>query len=71
MRLIASYRIIKASSNPDEVVFDPFIGSGTTAVVALKLGRKVLGFDINLDYCKMVAERVESFMTMPRQPTLF
>lgn len=41
-------RIISASSNPGDLVFDCFMGSGTTQVAALKLGRRFLGADINL-----------------------
>lgn len=41
-------RIIKASSNPGDIVFDCFMGSGTTQAVAMKLGRRFLGADINL-----------------------
>jgi adenine-specific DNA-methyltransferase len=52
-------RIIRASSNPGDVVFDPFLGSGTTASVALRLERRVVGFDIAPDYCRIAAERVE------------
>ncbi len=39
-------RIILASSNKNDLVFDPFMGSGTTAIVAKKLNRKYLGFEI-------------------------
>ncbi|MCS4182170.1 DNA-methyltransferase [Salinibacter ruber] len=42
----------------DGVVLDPFIGSGTTGVVARKLGRKFVGIDSNEEYCKMTKERV-------------
>jgi site-specific DNA-methyltransferase (adenine-specific) len=41
-------RIILASSNPGDLVFDGFMGSGTTQAVALKLGRRFIGADINL-----------------------
>jgi len=41
------------------LVFDPFMGSGTTAVAALKLGRHFYGCDINEDYVKLANERVE------------
>ncbi|MCI0556888.1 MAG: site-specific DNA-methyltransferase [Nitrososphaera sp.] len=54
-------RIIKASSNLGEVVFDPFMGSGTTALVALGLGRRVLGFEINSDYCQIAASRLDTY----------
>lgn len=56
-------RIIKASSNPHEIVFDPFIGSGTTALVALDLQRPVIGFEIRKDYCEIAANRIDNFMT--------
>jgi len=55
-------RIIKASSNKQEVVFDPFMGSGTTAVVALRLERPVLGFEIRPDYCQVAADRIDDFL---------
>ena len=41
-------RIIKASSRPGDIVFDGFMGSGTTQAVAMKLGRRFLGADINM-----------------------
>lgn len=64
-------RIIKASSHADDLVFDPFLGSGTTAVVALSQGRQVLGFELRPDYCALAAERVSAFLAAPTQPTLF
>lgn len=56
-------RIIKASSNVGELVFDPFLGSGTTALVALSLGRKTFGFEVNPQYCQIAANRIERFLT--------
>ncbi len=53
-------RIIAASSNPGEVVLDPFSGSGTTARVAQILGRRSIGFDINPDYVEMAKERLDT-----------
>lgn len=41
-------RIIRTASNPGDIVFDCFMGSGTTQAVAMKLGRKFIGADINL-----------------------
>jgi len=52
-------RLVKASSNPGDLIFDPFIGSGTTAVVADRLGRKFFGCDINPDYVEMALKRLE------------
>lgn len=51
-------RLILASTNPGDVVFDPFLGSGTTAVVAHKLGRQYLGIDQHFDYCLLAEKRL-------------
>lgn len=48
---------ILACSDPGDTVLDPFVGSGTTAVVAERLGRRVIGFDLNPDYILLAAER--------------
>jgi len=55
-KLIA--KLILASSKEGDVVFDPFLGSGTTAVVAKKLNRKYLGIEQNNDYCLLAAKRL-------------
>jgi site-specific DNA-methyltransferase (adenine-specific) len=52
-------KIILASSNPGDLVFDPFIGSGTTAVTAKKLGRKYSGVEIDELFCCLTAKRLE------------
>lgn len=52
-------KLILASSNPGDRICDPFVGSGTTSVVAKKLGRAYLGIDINLDYCLLTEKRLE------------
>ena len=51
---------ILAGSPKDGLVLDPFAGSGTTGVVAQRLGRRFIGIDINPDYCAMAAERIAS-----------
>ncbi len=53
-------RIIKVSSNPGELVLDPFVGSGTTVVVAKKLNRAYIGFDISAEYVAQARKRVAS-----------
>lgn len=53
-------RIIKASSNPDDIVFDCFMGSGTTQAVAMKLGRRFIGADINLGAIQVTTKRLIS-----------
>jgi len=52
-------RFIRLYSNPGDLIFDPFMGSGTTAVVADRLGRKFFGCDINPDYVEMALKRLE------------
>ncbi len=51
-------RIILASSNENDLVFDPFLGSGTTCVVAKRLKRKYLGFEINKKYYILGSKRL-------------
>ena len=51
-------RIIKASSDPGDIVFDCFMGSGTTQAVAMKLGRKFIGADINLGAVQTTTKRL-------------
>lgn len=51
-------RIIKASSNPGDIVFDCFMGSGTAQAVAMKLGRKFIGADINLGAIQTTTKRL-------------
>lgn len=51
-------RIIKASSNPGDLVFDCFMGSGTTQAVAMKIGRKFIGTDINMGAIQTTIKRL-------------
>lgn len=53
-------RIIKASSNEGDIVFDCFMGSGTTQAVAMKLGRRFIGADINLGAIQTTTKRLIS-----------
>lgn len=50
--------VIKAASNPGDLVFDCFMGSGTTQAVALKLGRRYIGADINLGSIQTTTKRL-------------
>ena len=56
-KLIA--KLILASSNAGDVVFDPFLGSGTTSVVAKKLGRSYVGIEIDEEYCCIAEKRLK------------
>ena len=55
-KLIA--KLILASSRQNSLVFDPFLGSGTTAVVAKKLARNYCGIEINKEYCLLAEKRL-------------
>lgn len=55
-KLIA--KLILASSNEGDMVFDPFLGSGTTAVVAKKLNRRFLGIEREKGYCLLASKRL-------------
>lgn len=56
-KLIA--KLILASSNVGDLILDPFLGSGTTSVVAKKLGRHYVGVEINPQYCVWAEQRLE------------
>ncbi|MES2565469.1 MAG: site-specific DNA-methyltransferase [Bacteroidota bacterium] len=51
-------RIIKSSTNPGDLVFDCFMGSGTTQAVSMKLGRRFIGADINLGSIQTTTKRL-------------
>lgn len=55
-KLIA--KLVLASSNPGDVVLDPFLGVGTTSVVARKLGRTYVGIEIDQSYCCLAEKRL-------------
>ena len=52
-------KFVRASSNPGDIVFDPFLGSGTVAVSAMQNKRKFVGFEISPVYAKVAEERVK------------
>jgi site-specific DNA-methyltransferase (adenine-specific) len=51
-------KIILASSNPSDLILDPFLGSGTTSVVAKKLGRRFVGIELDTMYCCLAEKRL-------------
>ena len=51
-------KLILASSRPGDIVFDPFLGSGTASVVAKKLGRRFCGIEQNEEYCLFAEKRL-------------
>lgn len=58
-------KLILASSRPGDRIFDPFMGSGTAAVVARKLDRRFCGVEVNRDYCLWAAKRLLLAATDP------
>ena len=52
-------KLILASSKENDIIFDPFLGSGTTSVVAKKLGRKYCGIEQNEEYCLWAEKRLK------------
>ena len=52
---------IETWSNPNDIVLDPFMGSGTTAKMAILAGRHYVGFEISKEYCDMAQARLEMY----------
>ena len=52
-------RIILMSTDEDDIVFDPFVGTGTTAIAAKRLGRSYIGFDIDKKYIEITRGKLE------------
>lgn len=57
------YRLIQLYTFEGDVVLDPFCGSGTTCVAALKTGRHFVGFDINEEYVNLAKDRISAFLS--------
>jgi len=60
------FRILLSTSNPGDIVLDPFSGSGTTAAVAKRLGRNFIAFDREEFYIKIGTERVEKIIPLSK-----
>jgi len=59
--------IIKASSNEQDIVLDPFGGTGTTAVVAKKLNRHYITMDISPEYYNIIIKRISGDLSKPKE----
>jgi site-specific DNA-methyltransferase (adenine-specific) len=59
-------RIIRACSNPGEIVLDPFSGSATTLAVAKKLARNFFGFELSAEYARKGTKRIEGARILER-----
>ena len=61
------YRAIKILSYKEDIIMDPFNGSGTTCLAAEMLGRKWIGLDISENYCKVAEERIKEYQIEQQQ----
>ena len=61
-------RMVRSSSNPTDIVLDPFCGCGTAIAVAQKLGRRWIGIDISPTACKLMAKRMRSLRVKVEDP---
>ncbi len=53
---------IEISSRPGDLILDPFMGAGTTAIAALQTGRQFVGYEINSSYCDLIQTRFNDFL---------
>lgn len=58
---------ILAGSNPGDVVLDPFMGTGTSGIVALKHGRKFIGVDVSDEHVQIAQQRIEESLTVNKE----
>jgi len=65
------YRLIQLYTYEGEIVLDPFMGSGQTAIAAVKTKRHYVGYDINEEYVKLAERRIRRFTYVQNVPTLF
>jgi site-specific DNA-methyltransferase (adenine-specific) len=65
------YRLIQLYTFEEEVVLDPFIGSGQAAIAAIKTKRHYVGYDIDENYVKLAERRIRVFVIEFRSPKLF
>jgi site-specific DNA-methyltransferase (adenine-specific) len=54
------YRLIQLYTFSNEIVLDPFMGSGQTALAALKAGRHFVGYELSEEYCKLAERRIQN-----------
>ncbi len=64
------YRCIQLYTFKEDVVLDPFMGSGQTAIAAIKTGRHYIGYEINEEYVRSAQKRIREFLIEFRSPKL-
>ncbi len=65
------YRVISASSNPGDVILDPFFGTGTTGAVAKRLHRRWIGIERNPHYVELARQRIDDQLQTEFNPPLY
>lgn len=65
------YRCIQLYTFEGEVVLDPFMGSGQTAIAAIKTGRQYMGYEISEEYVKLAEKRIKESLLELKSPKLF
>jgi site-specific DNA-methyltransferase (adenine-specific) len=65
------YRLVQLYTFEEEVVLDPFIGSGQAAIAAIKTNRHYIGYDISQEYVKLAERRIKEFLLEFKSPKLF
>jgi site-specific DNA-methyltransferase (adenine-specific) len=65
------YRVIVSSTNPGDLILDPFFGTGTTGAVAKKMNRHWIGVEINSSYVELAQERLDLIQVPINDPFLF
>jgi DNA modification methylase len=65
------YRVVLASSNPGDVILDPFFGTGTTGAVAKKLHRHWIGIERDPDYVRVAQARIDAIVPPPFEESLY
>lgn len=64
------YRLIQLYTFQGDIILDPFMGSGTTALAALKAGRKFVGYENNPEYVKLAMDRIAAYQLKPGLDTV-
>ncbi|MCF7809649.1 site-specific DNA-methyltransferase [bacterium] len=64
------YRLIQLYTFKDDIILDPFIGSGQAAIAAIKAGRNYIGYDINEEYVELANKRILTFSQAFEQKTM-
>ncbi len=65
------FRILLSSTDPGDIVLDPFFGTGTTGAVAKKMNRHWIGIENNFQYVKLAQDRIEAIQSNEFDPVIF